>query len=68
MKEFTVTMNAQITYILKESELATEERLRGILEKAMAMVIKEDVDADDVVVSDMKLFILDKKEEDAPNE
>ena len=64
MKEFTVIMNAQITFIHKESDILTEESIRGIDgidEKVMADVLKRDLKADDVVVSDMKLFVLDKK-------
>lgn len=63
MKEYIVTMNAQITFILKDNDSFTEESIRETTEKIMANSIKEDLQADDVVVSDLKLFILDKKEE-----
>lgn len=62
MKEYIVTMNAQITFILKDNDTFTEESIRETTEKIMANSIKEDLQADDVVVSDMKLFVLDKKE------
>lgn len=64
MKEYTVTMNAQITYIKKVEDDHPEVRITAEMEKEMAAAIKEDVMADDVVVSDLKLFIRDKEDND----
>lgn len=63
MKEHIVTMNAQITYIARGNDVLPEEIIRSITEKDFANVIKKDLQCDDVVVSDLKLFVLDKEEE-----
>ena len=62
MKEYTVTMNAQLTFIYKGSEYS-EETFRIETEEALAEVFKMYLAADDVVVSDLKLFVLDKEGE-----
>lgn len=63
MKEYTVTMNAQITYIFQEERPHMEEWLKDSDGNDIAKSIKNILKCDDVVVSDMKLFIMDKKEE-----
>ena len=64
MKELTVTMNAQITFIKSGEDDWSESRITAVMEQEMAKAIKEDTMADDVVVSDMKLFIMDKENND----
>ena len=64
MKEYTVTMNAQITYITKVEDNHPEVHITAAMEKEMAAAIKEDTMADDVVVSDLKLFIRNKEDSD----
>lgn len=66
MKELTVTMNAQITFIADENGSLSEENIRESVKRDMEMVIKSIAGADDVVVSDLKLFIMDKEEADDP--
>ena len=64
MKELTVTMNAQITFIKSGEDDWSESRITAVMEQERAKAIKEDTMADDVVVSDMKLFIMDKENND----
>lgn len=64
MKEYTVTMNAQITCIFKEGTFVDEETIKFAMDKMFSDFIKTKMNADDVVVSDLKLFIRDKENSD----
>ena len=59
MKEFTVTMNAQITIILKGEEEQVVP-FDDDKKKRLETVIKKSLNADDVIVSDYKAFMMDK--------
>ena len=62
MKEFTVTVNAQITTIGKGDEksiTAFDEKKKKNIED----YIKKALEADDVVISDYKVFMSSKENE-----
>lgn len=63
MKEYTVTMNAQLTFIYDENEYS-EETFRRETEEGLARAFKAVLTADEVVVSDLKLFVHDKEDTD----
>lgn len=64
-KEFTVTMNAQITFVIKESPYVDEQSIRDTTKESLEKDFKRCLlGADDVVVSDLKLFIRDKENND----
>lgn len=58
-KEVTITMNAQITEIVRDPD---DEYYRGVSVNASdyADIIKELMNVDDVVVTDLKIFIRDE--------
>lgn len=63
MKEFTVTMNAQITLVLDEADGYTEEILRALTPAIHAGAIGETLGAN-VTVSNLKLFVGNKREDE----
>ena len=58
MKEFTVTLNAQITMIHKDGDEETIVRFDEEKKKRLERFIKEHLLVDDVVVSDYKVFMM----------
>lgn len=61
LKEVTLTYTAEITYVLEVHEeniieLGEPER------KAQALLLKDCIDADDVIVTEMKQFVRDLEE------
>lgn len=63
-KEFTVTMNAQITFVIKECPYVDEQSIRDTTKESLEKDFKRCLGAADVVVSDLKLFIRDKENND----
>ena len=64
MKEYTLIYKAEITEILNEEEMALVPTKDGKIDvQALAGLAKIELDVDDVVISKVKVFELDKVEE-----
>ena len=64
MKEYTLIYKAEITEILNEEEMALVPTKDGKIDvQALAGLAEEMLDVDDVVISKVKVFELDKVEE-----
>lgn len=61
MKEYTFTMNAQITFIVNGS-FDEEKVLEAARPESLEVVLKDAIDADDVNVRNSKVFIRDEDE------
>ena len=61
MKEFTYVVNAQITCIVKKDD--TCEPFTEAEKRNLAKVMKDDLGADDVTISEIKTFVRDLTEE-----
>lgn len=57
MNEFTVIFNVQVTKILKGGDEEKIAKLNDAKKKQMESIIKAALDADDVDVSDYKVFM-----------
>lgn len=63
--ELTVTLNTQITCILKgQSETSIEQMQTETYRKLLTELIRDKLHADDVLINDMKIFI-SKEDENA---
>ena len=62
MREFTVTMNAQITIILKDKEEEQVVPFDDDKKKRLETAIKELLNVDDAIVSDYKVFMMDNED------
>ena len=63
--ELTVTLNAQITCILKDqSETSIAQIQTETYRKLLTELIRDELHVDDVLIDDMKIFI-SKEDEDA---
>lgn len=61
MKEYTFTMNAQITFIVNVN-FDEEKVLEAARPESLEVVLKDAIDADDVNVRNSKVFIRDEDE------
>lgn len=61
MKEYTFTMNAQITFIVNGS-FDEEKVLEAARPESLEVFLKDAIDADDVNVRNSKVFIRDEDE------
>lgn len=61
MKEYTFTMNAQITFIVN-GNFDEEKVLEAARPESLEVVLKDAIDADDVNVRNSKVFIRDEDE------
>ena len=59
MKEVTVTYTLEVTEIYKG--VSDDLQLRKDMQERLERIVKEDLDADDVHVRDLKVFIRDEE-------
>ena len=62
MKESTVIITAELTFVIKDDEVSEglERRPDEEIYTEMAKAIKSDSNADDVVVTSAKVFVMEK--------
>ena len=57
MKEYTLTYTAEITDIIPNKDGVREENIMAITPEHLANIIKQMLHVDNVLVSDLKVFI-----------
>ena len=57
MKEYTLTYTAEITDVIPDKDKVREEDIMAITPEHLATIIKQMLNVDNVLVSDLKVFI-----------